>query len=255
MKPVVWSLLLALSGLAGTASLAQDGREERPTPRPQLPGETPPPKPERTDFPRLGVAVAEVPVSRAEVLGLQPNIGLDVQFVIPGSPADTAGIEIGDVLTRLEDQWLILPRQLEVLIQNREVGDVVSLTYLRKGESTQTETTLDAAPPVSPMTVTAGQAKFRVTNRTIKVTHEGHTFLLTSHNGSAFLKVKKGDGEAVVDQAVRSANDIPEEFRTVIGRIAGWKDGQWQFRIPLPPANPDGPAPVAPPRLAPEPAK
>ena len=53
------------------------------------------------------------------------GVGLLVNHVVPGSPAKLAGIEKHDVLHRLDDQYLINPPQLAVLIRTREPGDTV----------------------------------------------------------------------------------------------------------------------------------
>ena len=82
----------------------------------------------------LGVSAIPVPRELAVHLPLAEDTGLGVEGIVPGSPAEKAGLEKSDVLMKLDDQILIHPRQLNVLVANHKEGDSVKLTYLRKGE-------------------------------------------------------------------------------------------------------------------------
>lgn len=80
----------------------------------------------------LGVETAPVPRALAAHLGLGRDFGLVVNTVVDGSPAATS-LREDDVLTRLDDQMLIDPRQLAVLIRARRPGDEVKLSLIRSG--------------------------------------------------------------------------------------------------------------------------
>ena len=82
----------------------------------------------------LGVAVANVSPELREQLKLQRGVGLVVNHVEAGSPAEAAGVKRFDVLERLDDQLLIEPRQLSVLIRLRKAGDEVKLTLVRQAQ-------------------------------------------------------------------------------------------------------------------------
>ncbi len=90
----------------------------------------------------LGLGTVEVPECVAAQLPLERDTGLQVAVVLPDSPAAAAGLQEGDVLQKFEDQILISPRQLAVLIANRKEGDTVKLTLLRKAEALQLTATL-----------------------------------------------------------------------------------------------------------------
>ncbi len=97
------------------------------------------------------LGVSAVPMSRelAAHLPLAEDTGLEIEGVSPDSPAEKAGLRKNDVLMKLDDQILIHPRQLGVLVANRKEGDSVRLTYLRKGEAKDVTVTLgkrDATP-------------------------------------------------------------------------------------------------------------
>jgi len=67
-------------------------------------------------------------------LGLPAGMGLVVEFVQEKSPAADAGLHQYDVLQKFEDQLLINPEQLAVLVRSYKPGDQVRLTIIRDGK-------------------------------------------------------------------------------------------------------------------------
>jgi hypothetical protein len=90
------------------------------------------PATERAAF--LGVSVAVVSPELREQLKLRRGVGLLVNHVEADSPAEAAGVKRFDVLERLDDQILIEPRQLSVLIRLHQAGDEVKLTLVREAK-------------------------------------------------------------------------------------------------------------------------
>jgi hypothetical protein len=82
----------------------------------------------------LGVETSQVPTVVSEQLGLSKGLGLVVDYVVPNSPAASAGIQQNDILKLLNDQILIEPSQLRKLLQTFSDGTDVTLTILRKGQ-------------------------------------------------------------------------------------------------------------------------
>jgi hypothetical protein len=82
----------------------------------------------------LGVSVTNVSPELREQLKLRRGVGLVVNHVEAGSPAEAAGVKRFDVLERLDDQVLIEPRQLSVLIRLRGAGDEVKLGVVREAK-------------------------------------------------------------------------------------------------------------------------
>jgi PDZ domain len=82
----------------------------------------------------LGVETSRVPTVVSEQLGLSKGLGLVVEYVVPDSPAATAGVQQNDILKMLNDQILIEPNQLRKLLQTFSDGAEVTLTFLRKGQ-------------------------------------------------------------------------------------------------------------------------
>ncbi len=94
--------------------------------------------------PQTYLGVTAVPISRTlgEQLGLPPGVGLEVTHVDPDSPAARAGVSVRDLLYRFDDQLLVNPDQLRVLVRTKTKGWTVPFEIIRKGESTTMEITL-----------------------------------------------------------------------------------------------------------------
>jgi hypothetical protein len=82
----------------------------------------------------LGLTASPPPPALRHQLKLPDGTGLVVDFVQPKSPADQAGIRQYDLLTRLDDQMLINPEQLAVLVRTFKPNQEIHLTYFREGE-------------------------------------------------------------------------------------------------------------------------
>jgi hypothetical protein len=116
-----------------------------------MPGTPAMPAPPLEPVTFLGLEVAPVDEALAAQLKLPPDHGLVVRFVVPDSPAAAAGVQKHDVLTRLDDQLLIAPRQLSALVRARKEGDSIKLTYIRAGAEARAAATLvKRVPPPAP---------------------------------------------------------------------------------------------------------
>jgi serine protease Do len=126
--------------IASVAFLSIAGFTQTPPAPPQPPGppHLPPPggaeKAPKVPVIFLGVETSQVPTVVSEQLGLSKGLGLVVEYVVPDSPAATAGIQQNDILKMLNDQILIEPSQLRKLLQTFSDGTEVTLTILRKGQ-------------------------------------------------------------------------------------------------------------------------
>lgn len=98
----------------------------------------------------LGVGTSSPPEALQRQLQLKPGLGLVVEQVEPGSPAEQAGVKQFDVLQKLNDQLLVNPEQLLVLVRTFKAGDQVKLTVIREGKAQELTATLVErdVPPV-----------------------------------------------------------------------------------------------------------
>lgn len=66
--------------------------------------------------------------------------------VISGSPADKAGVQPGDIITKVDDTAVDQTHSLTSLLGNHKVGDKVTLTIVRDGKTITKDVTLGTAP-------------------------------------------------------------------------------------------------------------
>ncbi len=94
----------------------------------------------------LGVSVQELTPSLREVLGLEEASGILINQVVEESPAEEAGIQVGDVLIRLNDKVLDSPKTLSQLVGAMRPGDRASVDLIRKGKKRSVDVTIGARP-------------------------------------------------------------------------------------------------------------
>lgn len=66
--------------------------------------------------------------------------------VLPGSPAEKAGLKEKDVITKINDQAIDESDSLTSILGKFSVGDTVTLTIIREGKEQTTKVTLEATP-------------------------------------------------------------------------------------------------------------
>jgi putative serine protease PepD len=89
------------------------------------------------DTPRLGVNTVPIDtVSDAvrEELEIQSEDGAFVVEVVPGSGADAAGIEQGDVILSVDGEEITSNEQLGEIVRGHEPGDTIDIVVERQGE-------------------------------------------------------------------------------------------------------------------------
>ena len=83
---------------------------------------------------RIGVQIQDLTPEFAEALGTTYQRGALVNQVIPGTPAEAAGIEAGDVVVEMNGEPVVGSSDLRNKVGLLRVGDAVRLTIVRDGE-------------------------------------------------------------------------------------------------------------------------
>ncbi len=122
-----------LIGRAGAARLAPT----QPLPRtiPTLPR-----------LPIIPTPAVPQPPERVRPGGLIPGSGALVQEVLPNTPADRAGLRVGDVITRVENAPVDADHRLADLLASYKPGNRVTLTVWRLGNTITITVTLGQHP-------------------------------------------------------------------------------------------------------------
>ena len=84
---------------------------------------------------------------QAAQLGLPTGtIGIIVRQVVRGSPAEQAGIQVNDIITKVNDQVVDADHPLSSLLVKNRSGDKVKLTLIRSGKEMTVDVTLGQPP-------------------------------------------------------------------------------------------------------------
>lgn len=72
--------------------------------------------------------------------------GISVQTVIKDSPAEKAGIQVGDIITKCEGKEVTTVNELNRIRNNYKIGDTITLTLLRSGKEETVQVVLGEQP-------------------------------------------------------------------------------------------------------------
>jgi serine protease Do len=75
-----------------------------------------------------------------------PQTGTDSPSILSGSPADKAGLQAGDVISKIDSTKIDQTHSLTSIINKHQVGDEISLTIVRDGKTIHASVTLAAIP-------------------------------------------------------------------------------------------------------------
>ncbi len=92
--------------------------------------------------PSLGIGYVPLNPPIAAQLGVSVKSGAVVLQVTPGGPAAQAGLQQGDVITKVDDQPVVGDSGLPQLIQAHNPGDKITLTILRNNKEMTVQVTL-----------------------------------------------------------------------------------------------------------------
>ena len=112
------------------------------------------------EYPYLGLSSSELGLAEMEALGVNTYTGAYVISVVPGGPAEEAGIRAGetttsipglnaggDLITAMDGQPIAsFDELLSFLVTNKSPGDTVVLTVLRDGQPVDITVTLGTRP-------------------------------------------------------------------------------------------------------------
>jgi len=94
----------------------------------------------------LGVKIQPLDLPAARKRSLPDNRGALVTDVLPGSPAEQAGLRAQDVIVKLADRDVANPSALRNLTAGLDVGTRVSVTFYREGKAQTAAVTIAELP-------------------------------------------------------------------------------------------------------------
>ena len=100
--------------------------------------------------PWISINAVDVNPKLVAYYDLPTEKGVVVTNVIPGSEADRSGIEVADILVRMDDNEINNVRDLIKVINNHKVGDMVTMEFFRGPGIVKLKTVLQKAPTSQP---------------------------------------------------------------------------------------------------------
>ena len=97
--------------------------------------------------PQLGVQLRTINSDLARIHSLPVEEGAIITQVLPGTAAAKAGLRLGDIIVRLDEEEIDSRPKLQYLLWKLRVGDTVQLTILREGKEQSFTITLGERPP------------------------------------------------------------------------------------------------------------
>ena len=140
------------------APASKDKKPRKPQPDQANQRQKPKAPPARPDRPEskentrtwLGIMTAPVPQSLREHLRIEAGFGIHVHQVVDDSPAAKAGFRHHDILMQFNDQLLISPEHLSILVRREKPGANAELTLIRVGKKETVNVTLGESEDVRP---------------------------------------------------------------------------------------------------------
>jgi len=94
----------------------------------------------------VGIRVQEISQMVANYFRIRDRRGLLVWAVDEGSPAERAGIQVGDIIRKVNGKPVSRAQEAQRQIFGASIGDTITLTIEREGKRWDVEVTLEEAP-------------------------------------------------------------------------------------------------------------
>jgi serine protease Do len=152
---------------------------------------------------RIGVQIDQVTKEVAEAIGLGRPQGALVRGVEVGAPAERAGVEAGDIITRIDGKAIEKSTDLPRMIGNLKPGTRSTLTVFRRGATRELAVTIGEFEPEKP--VARREREREEKPRTAAASALGLTVTDLTDAQKRDLKLKGGVRvEAAVEAAARA---------------------------------------------------
>ncbi len=165
----------------------------------------------------LGIQIQDVDETMAKAMKLSTTEGALVGDVNKDSPAEKAGVQVGDVITGVNGQNVENSDQLRNVVAGIEPGSTVKLTLIRKGEEKTVDVKLGERPSDAQMAENEGSEQ-ESTSKKLGVTVDNLNATLARQLGietTVGVVITKVDQASPADDAGVKKGDVVEQVNQV----------------------------------------
>lgn len=94
----------------------------------------------------LGVQIQDVTRELAESFGMKKPQGALVSKVLPKSPAEAAGLQVGDIVTEYNKQEIVSSSTLPPMVGSTKIGENATLKVIRQGQTKEIQVKIGVLP-------------------------------------------------------------------------------------------------------------
>lgn len=105
----------------------------------------------------LGVVIQEVTPDMAETVGVKE--GVIIAQVMPSSPAEKAGLKVGDIIIAVNNEKVSSVRDLQLRVMKTPPGNELTLTIVRDGKKENIKVKVEAMPEETKVSQAGPQAQ------------------------------------------------------------------------------------------------
>lgn len=145
----------------------------------------------------LGVQIQDVTRELAESFGMKKPQGALVSKILDKSPAEAAGIQVGDIITEFNGQEITTSASLPPLVGATKIGETARIKLLRQGEVKEVTIKIGALPEEElPLATTdeptTGEKSNRLGINVVNPSPEQREMLEVPKNGVLVMSVSPG---------------------------------------------------------------
>lgn len=129
--------------------------EQQTSPNPAPDGTQTPPDPKAKEGPYVGIQMINLTPKVAQEFNNDPSTNLKVSKtegiliirIIPNSPAETAGLRRGDIITEISGKATTDAKEILEIVRNSDIGESLPLKVIRGSETNSISVRLGEKPP------------------------------------------------------------------------------------------------------------
>jgi serine protease Do len=183
----------------------------------------------------LGVLIQDVTRELAESFGMKKPQGALVSKVLPNSPAEQAGIEVGDIITEFGGYTIDLSSDLPPLVGNTKVDESVPIRVLRAGKTERLEVKIGRLPEDEELQLAVESKSGSTTDKRLNLavrdpSNDERTKLGLGDHGMIVDKVEAGpaqDAGILAGDVILSINNTKitsnEQFKRIVDGLPAGK--------------------------------